>query len=117
MRLLPDYKVWAIRHKPSGEFVHLPDCKSGNGFSFWEPGQPTRRTPVARLFKSERAAKAALTQWLRGVHEPVMEWEYDEYSDRDYQVTVGTSVEPQSHRKREDMEIVCFQLKEIHQDG
>lgn len=109
-------KAWAIRHKPTGKMMPKFDTRTGNGASFWCPeggGMSPGKNPVVRLFKSKLAASRSLQQWLRGTHDAVKEWEYDDggYGGR-YEVTIGTEVTPAPSRKKEDMEIVEFNLVE-----
>ena len=112
-------KVYAIRHIPTGRFMPVPTGKNGSGSSYWDPvdvstcnatfGQlPT----VPRLFPLRRSASSALTQWLRGRHEPLTEWEQDETFGSSYQVTIGTDVKHDPSRKADDMEIIAFELVE-----
>jgi len=101
--------MWAIRHKPTNHYLPSPKGHSGRGGSFVDPVDPKETHP--RLFPSERAAKAALTSWLKGKHEG--EWEWDDM----YKYCVGYTVVPVPNRKREDMEIVEIVLQpQIHQE-
>ena len=59
---------------------------------------------VPRLFTSKKSAECSLTQWLRGIHET--EWTPDEGR-------VLCGVTPVESRKREDMEIVPVELKDV----
>jgi hypothetical protein len=62
-----------------------------------------------RLFKSERSAKMALTQWLRGTHHRTTETE-GSYEEGYYDVDGLPEVIHQPHRKREEMEVVPLHL-------
>lgn len=85
-----------------------PMGRQGRGSSFWEP---TEQTDNPRLFKAKRSAQSALTQWLRGHHIGEKHWESDdEYGSGGYLVDAGTSIKPQPHRRKEDMEIVIFTI-------
>lgn len=95
-------RLFAIRHKPSGAFMPEPKGRCMRGGSHLEP----EKDVMPRLFHSERSAKAALTQWLRGKHVADYDWDYDDYSGKEYKYQCGTNIIPQPHRKREDMEIV-----------
>lgn len=75
--------------------------------SYFLPGQ------VNRSFSTKRSATAALTQWLRGEHKPLVETEQDGWEGPSYLVTVGTEVVPVAGRNREDMEIVEYKLTEV----
>lgn len=109
-------KVYAIRHIPTGRFMPVPTGKNGSGSSYWEPITESTTVygePLPRLFPLRRSASSALTQWLRGRHEPLTEWEQDETFGSSYQVTVGTDVRHDPSRKADDMEIVAFELVEV----
>lgn len=71
------------------------------GSSFWEPKEQAEQP---RIFISERSAKAALVQWLRGEHHPV--WEYE----GDFSYTAGAEVRSVEHRRKEDMEVLTVYL-------
>jgi hypothetical protein len=101
--------VYAIRHKPSGEFMPVRMSRtSRGGWSYWrEPGNtPYDATP--RLFPTKQGAINALSSWMQGrwVHE------YTggsfECPDDGYYETVPE--EPKSPRVREGMEIVELAL-------
>lgn len=89
---------WAIVHEPTGHFMPQSKNYNGNGSSFWDHrlGQANE----VRLFKSERAAKIALSAWLLGKHIP--EWD-------DGFCYVG-SIEDVPERKREEMKVVQMDL-------
>lgn len=97
-------KVWAIRHKPTGGYLPRGEFRTIKGGSLVEP---TLDKPP-RLFQSFRAAKSALGHWLRGkyVSKSYIDFPTGEY---EYQLNVI----PQPHRKREEMEIVEFNLVEV----
>lgn len=82
------------------------------GPSYWNPNDAYSRQ-VPRTFSTKRSATAALTQWLRGEHKPLIETEQDGWEGPSYQVTVGTEVVPVAGRNREDMEIVEYELVEV----
>lgn len=54
--------MYAIRHVPTGFFMPEPTGRCGRGSSHWEPIQQAEHI---RLFRFERSAKSALTQWHR----------------------------------------------------
>lgn len=89
---------WAIVHKPTGHFMPEPTGYNKNGSSFWNHllGQANE----VRLFKSERAAKIALSAWLLGKHIP--EWD-------DGFCYVG-DIREVPERKREEMKVVQMDL-------
>jgi hypothetical protein len=95
-------KVYAIRQKSTGLFI--PRLKSGHkrGGSHLEPSN--EREP--RIFHNALAARAFLSNWLRGVTKVTV----STYPEPDY----GTELIPQPHRIKEDMEIVEFVCTEIH---
>lgn len=66
---------------------------------------------VPRLFTSRKNAEGSLTQWLRGIHEQV--WGTEEIFGRDCRVCEGIGVSKVMDRKREDMEIVPVELKDV----
>lgn len=84
---------WAIRHKPTGNFMPQSKGMSGRGASFWD--HEIGQAKDVRLFPTERSAKLALTAWLAGKHIPG----WDEGSYVDY-------IKPVEKRKREEMEII-----------
>ncbi|MNH19236.1 hypothetical protein D3C81_441910 [compost metagenome] len=107
-------QAFAVRHKPTGKFMPTPTGKGGRGASYWDPLEESVND-LPRLFPSKKSAGAALTQWLRGHHEPKFEWEQDAtFSSRcRYQVQAGTEIVPVVTRKREEMEVVRFRLVEM----
>lgn len=72
--------------------------KMGN-FSWSEP----TNKGVPRLHTARKNAEAVLTQWLRGTHHS--DWDGD---NRNF-----GGVTPVESRKREDMEIVPVELKDV----
>lgn len=104
-------KVFAIRHKPTGKLMPVPTGKNGSGSSYWEPAEQAEGL-MPRLFPLRRSAAGALTQWLRGMHKPVTEFERDETFSPCYEITIGTEVEPVPGRIASDMELVEFTLTE-----
>ena len=98
-------RVYAIRHKPKGAFMPLKVFASGRGASYWEPTGfqglgGWDKNP--RIFYTLRSAQNALTAWLSNDRRG----ETCSYGCR---VCAG----PAQPRKREDMEIVEFELTEI----
>lgn len=54
---------YVIRHKATHEL--MPEVHTG--YTHWKPGQEnSRRSPIPRLFISEKKAKAALRSYLQG---------------------------------------------------
>lgn len=102
--------LYAIMHIPTGKFLPEPKGYAGRGGSFTEPENCNDDYENPRLFKTERSAKAALTQWLRGHHEGIHEKDWDEWSGMSYSYCVGATVKPQPHRMRHLMKIVPFKL-------
>lgn len=92
-------KMYAIRHKPTGHFLPIPKGRRGSRV------EPTPDC-IPRLFQQERHAKGYLTVWLQGIVS-VTRRGYDWDEDEDWHVV------PQSHRKRDDMEIVAIKLTPI----
>lgn len=118
------HTVYAIRHKPTGNFMPARMFKqSGFGWSWWEPTE-TRVGYVAfdqnpRLFFSFASACNALGQWLRGpLNKRVVDYGSQDCSvpfsppETGWEVMnaeVGTGY---PKRRREDMEIVTLQVAE-----
>ena len=95
-------EVYAVRQKSTGLFI--PRLKTGRrrGGSHLEPTD--KREP--RIFHNKQAAKAFLGNWLRGVAIT---------RTSDYDGDVFTEVLRRPHRKREDMEIVRLECREVAQ--
>ena len=93
--------LFAIRHKPSGLFLPRPAGNRGRGGSHVKPS-----TAPPRFFHSENAAKVALTYWLMG------EFHATHYYDHDGIYEESIDIKPDPSRKREEMEIVKFNLTE-----
>lgn len=91
--------VYAIRHRPTGGY--LPEIVGGRGYTITEP--TVHRIP--RLFESSKAAKCALTWWLKGITQVTRHydgWEYDE----------SWATLPREGRKAKDMVVVPMTLQE-----
>lgn len=99
---------WAIKHKPTGHYLPVPRGRMGRGGSFTEPCKPEPGVlnTQARLFDTKRSADNCLSQWLRGEHHGVFEYE------EGYTYTVGADVKPVASRVREDMEVVEVKIVE-----
>lgn len=99
---------WAVRQKATGFYLPESTNRGGGGHSFREPVDCTSPQAVhsARLHATERAAKNALTSWLMGHF--ISGW------DRDDGMHIER-VDPQLHRKREDMEVVRVSLR-VHEN-
>lgn len=89
---------WAIVHIKTGHFMPEPQGYNKNGSSFWN--HLLGQAQEVRLFKSERAAKIALSKWLLGKHMP--EWD-------DGFCYVGDII-PVADRKAEEMQVVQMDL-------
>lgn len=94
---------FALRHKPSGQFIPEPTTSTGRGGSHVEPGPGW-----PKLFKTEGAVKGYLTVWLKG--KQTRSYGYDMHTGDDWE---HVNLEPIPSRKREEMEIVVFELKEV----
>lgn len=90
--------LFFIRNVHTKLYLPKPGGHYGRGGTFDEP---TDDGSNARLFVSERAAKLALTAWLKGKFKHASG--YDSYSGEGWE---DTEIIPQPHRKREDMEII-----------
>lgn len=95
-------KVYAVRQKSTGLFIPILERGRRRGGSWLEP--TADRPP--RIFPSKLSATSFLGNWLRGI-----------FKNNYYQTEEGPepylSVEKQEHRKKEDMEIVEFELIEV----
>lgn len=104
--------VYAIRHKPTREWMPCRMNKSGQGQSHWTPGSTDDKPHDAnpRLFYKLQSARNALTMWLQGTwtREQGTSWYHDGPEDFD-NLTANAPAVP---RVREDMEIVPFTLFE-----
>lgn len=89
---------YAIRVK--GTLKYLPQIE-GRGNTYAEPCAG----PQPRLFHTDRAAKIALTAWLKGHACVVHDIDYGDFGER-YHVQSGVEYKPVAARRREDMEIV-----------
>lgn len=96
--------MYAIMHVPTGYFLPEPKRYGGRGGSFTEPVDCNNDENNPRMFKNERAAKAALGQWLRGHHQGI--WDYED----GHKFTTGARVVNKPDRKREHMKIIPFKL-------
>lgn len=102
--------LYAIMHKPTGFYLPEPAGREGRGGSHVEPVDCSGDKANPRLFQTERGAKSALGQWLRGKHMcsrghtiPSPDEMYGEYYEE-------TEVVHQPHRKRDEMIVIPFQL-------
>ena len=98
--------LFAIRHKPTGDFLPRPLGREGRGGSHLEPVEPigTKETRP-RFFETERAAKIFLTGWIKG--KVVHSAGYDSFNGEYYE---DTETIPVPSRKAEDMEIVEYRV-------
>ena len=94
--------LFAIKHKPSGNYLPHRPRKRGYTHDDPTPGMP-------RLFTKKAAAASALRCWLQGewsdrgtVDSYTGEWDYDG----------PYPTKPRPDRKTEDMEIVEMELTE-----
>jgi len=113
-------KVFAIRHKPTGEFMpHRMYRTRERGWSHWVPGPEADGWAGAngydknpRLFFTLQSARNALTAWLQGPWKATVETDGD--WETGYYDVPGTPAptSPPAPRHRADMEIVTFTLSE-----
>lgn len=87
---------FAIRHKPSGNF--LPITTRNHTAS-----EPTADC-VPRLFDSKRSATSALSRWLEGI------WSISFSTGWDGEAEVDWEPEPVPTRFKSDMEVVPVQI-------
>lgn len=97
--------LFAIKHIPTGHYLPTPSGWGGRGGSHVEPA-PVTTACLPRLFHTEVAAKIALTYWLKG--KTTVSHSYpDEGED--------WHIEPQNHRKADEMEVVPVNLEFPHE--
>lgn len=97
-------KVYAVRQKSTGLFIPRLETGKRRGGSYTEPTD--EREP--RIFHNRLAARSFLGNWLQGkfqVHTP-------QYSSGFEPPEPELTVVKQPQRKKEDMEIVEFSLRE-----
>lgn len=99
-------KAYAVRHKPSGLFIPRLETGKRRGGSYLEPSD--EREP--RLFFNKLSARAFLSNWLQGIFKSSYYTNYDGESEP----TLDLIKQP--HRKKEEMEIVEFDLIEAAQE-
>lgn len=110
-------RYYAIRHKPTGNFMPQSDRSIRAGFTHHEPRNPQAVPP--RLFTREQDAKTALTWWLKGEtsmrlvrfedhwnggHEYDEDWHTHPITDED----IANGCTP---RRAEDMEVVPVEIR------
>lgn len=100
--------VYAIRHKRTQEF--MPNMDKNRGYSHWNPDKPKKikqKSEGIRILYSVRTAKAVITGWFNtpngrnGGYQS--SWDGEWIDDIDIK---------QDGRKKEDLEIVIFELTE-----
>lgn len=93
-------KIWAIRHKQTK--LYFPGYSSTRGSSFVEPTSKNK----PRFHRTKFSASQALAAWCRGYHMPLK-------NDEGYGLSAyGYKIEPVEGRRKEDFEIVEFNLVE-----
>lgn len=102
--------LFAIRNKISGYYLPEPAGRMGRGGSHVEPVNCAMGLQNPRLFQSKLSAQRALTAWLMGKHTADMDYEYNEFTGGVFHYQAGVNIEPVPTRKKEDWEIVSFQL-------
>jgi hypothetical protein len=95
-------KAYAVRQKSTGYFIPILKRGFKRGGSHSEP---TNDSPP-RIFPSALSARSFLGNWLQGIFENDYSLDYNGNEDFSLRVT------PQPHRKKNDMEIVEFDLVE-----
>lgn len=99
---------YAIQHKPSKGYLPMTYLSNGRhiiirrGFTHFEPS----KTEVPRLFHKEKAARAALREWLKGMY--TVEQGYDSYTGYE---SVHTKTTPVPSRNAKDMAVVKIRLR------
>lgn len=98
--------MYAIKHVPTGGYLPAPKGRGGRGGSHMEPvvfDENSKELP--RLFGRKAAANAGLIHWSKGIYKTDRgydngtPWSGGEYYEETY-------IDPQPHRRKEDMEIV-----------
>ena len=105
---------FAVRHKPSGNFLPYPVKRADKpgarfklrGFSYVEPLPPEES--IVRLHLTENTAKRAMKAWAQGKWKEEITYSYD--GEPDYSGPEPIAV---PDRKLEDMEVVKIELKAI----
>lgn len=101
-------KVYCVRQKSTGLFIPRLETGKRRGGSHLEPSN--EREP--RIFHNKAAASAFISTWVKGIYKPE-----DFYLDtQGNEVGGGLEIEPQPHRKKDDMEIVefyCFENESV----
>jgi hypothetical protein len=106
---------WAIRHKPTGNFMPQSNSKR-HGYTHDEPMQMVDSHWCPRLFGRKQDASTALTWWLKG--ETTMCYSGGHYQnvfgewDDDFGENWNTYA-PEVERKAEDMEVVQIKLEVV----
>lgn len=103
--LMPTFHAYAIRQVSTGYFLPMR-WKQARGYTHDDP------TPdcFPRLFRTHKSAEYALRAWLKG------EWSEQIYysSLEGFSESSGPEVSKERpDRKREDMEIVVIELREV----
>lgn len=106
---------WAIRHKPTGNYLSEVGPRMGYTGTDPEPmGDGSAWTP--RLFASEAAAKRSLTWWLKGITS-VSRYGSSMYGDTDETWSTLPPVSSEYYtyvdRNAEDMEVVRLKLEVV----
>ncbi len=99
---------YAIRHKPSGFLLGLPQGRNDKGGTWTEPVDPYG-PDQPRLFRTEHAAKIALTYWLKGQTSITYGGGNEDWPIED-DCSEHWHINPLPGRKRENMDIARVQL-------
>lgn len=97
-------KTWAIRVKNTE--LYLPTARNSHSYS-----EPTN-IKYPRFHKSKRGAQNALIAWLQGHWIQKTTGGYTWFGEPDFETATFVNEEVPD-RKRENMEIVEFELKEL----
>ena len=93
-------EMFAIRHKPTGNYLPATDGFRLRGGTWAEPVPATgKRMP--RLHATHKTARIVLTYWMKG--------KFSCYRDEDGGEDI--TIIPQANRVFEDMEIVAISLE------
>lgn len=104
--------LFAIRHKPTGDYIPKPQGRDGRGGSHLEPVEPTgSKETRPRFFDSHRSAKIFLSSWLKGKYVADRGfWEGHPGSDYERDYFENITIVPVSSRIAEEMEIVEYTI-------
>lgn len=100
--------LYAIHHKPTGDYILEYQKKQRGGYSYSEP-EPLTSGRFPHFFVSEHAARSFLGSWLRGIHHKKQSgghrYDYDGFLE---DVEQWVEIEKIPTRIKEEMELIKF---------